>query len=189
MHAPAVAYSKRRSGERPVVKAILDAIRDARSILVTAHARPDGDAVGSVLACGMMLEQLGKQVTMAFSDRVPLIYRWLPCAQSIQHWQQVEGDFDLVILLECDGIERSRLKGLEGRRLINIDHHTSGRNFAHLNWIDTDAARSRSRSSLWLRRRCPHHARDGHLSLHGRAHRYRFLLLRRHGCAHVLAGA
>jgi bifunctional oligoribonuclease and PAP phosphatase NrnA len=124
---------------RAAISPILDAIQDAQRILVTAHARPDGDAVGSVLACGMMLEQLGKQVTMAFSDRVPLIYRWLPCAQSIQHWQRVQGDFDLVILLECDGTERSRLKGLEGRRLINIDHHTSGRNFAHLNWIDTSA--------------------------------------------------
>jgi phosphoesterase RecJ-like protein len=130
------AYGRRNPA---TIAPILHAIQDAQNILVTAHARPDGDAVGSVLACGMMLEQLGKQVTMIFSDRVPLIYRWLPCAQSIQHLQRVEGNFDLVILLECDGIERSRLKGLEGRRLINIDHHTSGRNFAHLNWIDTDA--------------------------------------------------
>lgn len=121
------------------VGAILQAIAEAENVLVTAHARPDGDAVGSVLACGMMLEQLGKQVTMAFSDRVPLIYRWLPCAQSIRHWQRAEGQFDLAILLECDGIERSRLTGLEGTRLINIDHHTSGRTFAHINWIDTDA--------------------------------------------------
>jgi bifunctional oligoribonuclease and PAP phosphatase NrnA len=131
----AVRSNRRDSAIGP----ILEAIHHGNNILVAAHARPDGDAVGSVLACGMMLEQLGKQATMAFSDRVPLIYRWLPCAQSIQHWQRVDGDFDLVILLECDGIERSRLKGLEGRRLINIDHHTSGRNFAHLNWIDTDA--------------------------------------------------
>jgi bifunctional oligoribonuclease and PAP phosphatase NrnA len=133
---PIAAYSQRRPA---AIAPILHAIQDAQNILVTAHARPDGDAVGSVLACGMMLEQLGKQVTMVFSDRVPLIYRWLPCAQSIQHLQHVQGDYDLAILLECDGIERSRLKGLEGRRLINIDHHTSGRNFAHLNWIDTDA--------------------------------------------------
>jgi phosphoesterase RecJ-like protein len=131
-----VAPALRRT---PAIGSILSAIHDAQRILVTAHARPDGDAVGSVLACGMLLEQLGKQVEMAFSDRVPLIYRWLPCAQRIHHWQRVDGDFDLVILLECDGIERSRLKGLESRRLINIDHHTSGRNFAHLNWIDTDA--------------------------------------------------
>jgi phosphoesterase RecJ-like protein len=130
------AHSRRRDA---AIAPILEAIHRAHRILVTAHARPDGDAVGSVLACAMMLEQLGKDATMAFSDRVPLIYRWLPCAQSIQHWQRVQGDFDLVILLECDGTERSRLKGLEGRRLINIDHHTSGRNFAHLNWIDTDA--------------------------------------------------
>jgi phosphoesterase RecJ-like protein len=133
---PIAAYSQRRPA---AIGPILHAIQDAQNILVTAHARPDGDAVGSVLACGMMLEQLGKQATMVFSDRVPLIYRWLPCAQSIQHLQRVQGDFDLVILLECDSTERSRLKGLEGRRLINIDHHTSGRNFAHLNWIDTDA--------------------------------------------------
>jgi phosphoesterase RecJ-like protein len=140
MRASAVAPTKRRSSAIvPILDAVLQAIHEAQSILVTAHARPDGDAVGSVLACGMMLEQLGKHVEMAFSDRVPLIYRWLPCAQSIRHWQRVEGDFDLVILLECDGIERSRLNGLEGRRLVNIDHHTSGRNFAHLNWIDTDA--------------------------------------------------
>jgi phosphoesterase RecJ-like protein len=136
MRGRGAAHSNRRDAS---IAPILDAIHRGHDILVTAHARPDGDAVGSVLACGMMLEQLGKQVTMAFSDRVPLIYRWLPCAQSIQHCQRVEGDFDLVILLECDGIERSRLKGLEGRRLINIDHHTSGRNFGHLNWIDTDA--------------------------------------------------
>lgn len=123
----------------PAVAAILEAIHQSNSIVVTAHARPDGDAVGSVLACGMILEQLGKEVTMVFSDRVPLIYRWLPRAQRIHHWQKVDGDYDLVILLECDGLERSRLRGLEGRRLINIDHHTSGRNFAHLNWIDTDA--------------------------------------------------
>jgi bifunctional oligoribonuclease and PAP phosphatase NrnA len=134
--APLLAHITRRP---PVVAAILDAIGHAHRVLVTAHARPDGDAVGSVLAMGMLLEQLGKQVEMAFSDRVPLIYRWLPCAQRIRYWQHVEGDYDLVILLECDGVERSRLRGLEGRRLINIDHHTSGRNFAHLNWIDTDA--------------------------------------------------
>jgi bifunctional oligoribonuclease and PAP phosphatase NrnA len=138
MRAAAAAHAKRRASATEPVTAILEAIQEAQSVLVTAHARPDGDAVGSVLACGMMLEQLGKRVEMVFSDRVPLIYRWLPCAQRIRHCQQIEGDFDLVILLECDGIERSRLKGLEGRRLVNIDHHTSGRNFAHLNWIDTD---------------------------------------------------
>lgn len=123
-----------------VVSSILDAIRPARTILVSSHARPDGDAIGSMLACCMMLEQMGKQVRLVLSDRVPQLYRWLPLAGRIEHTALVEGPTDLTILLECDGLERSRLKGLEGRTIINIDHHASGRPFAAINWIDPQAS-------------------------------------------------
>lgn len=118
---------------------VLEAIERGGRFVVSAHARPDGDAVGSMLACGMMLQQLGKEVQLVSSDCVPLIYRTLPCAQSIRQAARVEGEYDAVILLECDGIERSRLKGLDGRFLINIDHHVSGRPFADVNWIDDQA--------------------------------------------------
>jgi phosphoesterase RecJ-like protein len=121
------------------IHAVLRAIERGRSILVCAHARPDGDAVGSILACGMMLEQMGKQVEMVSSDRVPLIYRSLPCAQSIRHTEHVDGDYDAVMILECDGLSRTRLIGLEKYLLINIDHHFSGRPFANINWIENDA--------------------------------------------------
>src|SRR5260370_1007958 len=43
------------------------------------------------------------------------------------------------IILECDSLQRTRLRGLERRFLINIDHHASGRPFANLNWIDPSA--------------------------------------------------
>ncbi len=119
--------------------AILGAIARADRLLVTAHARPDGDAVGSLIACWMMLQRMGKSADMALSDRVPRIYRSLPCAALVRHWSRVEGDYDAVILLECDGIPRSGLDGLENRFLINIDHHTSGRTFANVNWIDSSA--------------------------------------------------
>jgi bifunctional oligoribonuclease and PAP phosphatase NrnA len=121
------------------IDAVLDAIAKADRLLVTAHARPDGDAIGSVLACWMMLRRMGKQADMALSDRVPIIYRSLPCWSQVRHWSRVEGDYDTVILLECDGVERTRLEGLESRFLINIDHHTSGRAFANVNWIDSSA--------------------------------------------------
>lgn len=126
-------------GERHSIHTVLNAIERGERFLVTAHARPDGDAVGSMLACAMILEQLGKHVEMVSCDRVPLIYRSLPCASTIRQTARVEGRYDAVIMLECDGIERSRLLGLDGRFLINIDHHVSGRPFAHINWIDTGA--------------------------------------------------
>ncbi|WP_158750938.1 bifunctional oligoribonuclease/PAP phosphatase NrnA [Acidobacterium sp. S8] len=126
-------------GERHNIHAVLQAIEAGQRFLVSAHARPDGDAVGSMLACSMILEQLGKHVEMVSCDRVPLIYRSLPCASAIRQVSRVDGNYDAVILLECDGIERSRLRGLEGRKLINIDHHASGRTFGQVNWIDTEA--------------------------------------------------
>jgi len=119
--------------------AVLDVVRRSHYFAVCSHARPDGDAVGAMLACGLMLAQLGKQADLVSADPVPLIYRGLPCAPTIRHTARLEGDYDAVILLECDGIQRSRLTGLEGRFLVNIDHHATGRPFADVNWIDTHA--------------------------------------------------
>jgi len=119
--------------------AVLEVIQRGQRFAVGAHARPDGDAVGSMLACGMMLRQLGKVADLVSADPVPVIYRGLPCAGTIRQITRLEGSYDAVILLECDGVQRSRLEGLEGRFLVNIDHHATGRSFADVNWIDLSA--------------------------------------------------
>lgn len=121
------------------MRAVLEAIERGRRFLVAAHARPDGDAIGSILACGMMLRQMGKHVDMVSKDAVPLLYRSLPGVDGIRQTERVVGHYDTVILLECDGLERTGLAGLEGRFTINIDHHFSGKTFADINWIENDA--------------------------------------------------
>ena len=120
--------------------AILDVLRGGEKFLVCSHSRPDGDAVGSVLAMSMLLAQMGKRADMVTADSVPSIYRWLPGAEGLRHALRVHGPYDAVILLECDGLERARLRGLDDFFLINIDHHISGREYAQLNWIDQAAA-------------------------------------------------
>jgi len=89
---------------------------------------------------GMLLGQMGKHVELVTADHVPTIYRSLPGTDSIRHAVQVHGPYDAVILLECDGIERAQLRGIEDFRVINIDHHLTGRPYAQLNWIDHGAA-------------------------------------------------
>ena len=124
------------------IMAVLDAIRQRRRFLLTSHARPDGDAVGSLLALWMTLNAMGKQAQMQLHDRVPVIYRTLPSAERILHGIGPVNDFepDAVIFLECDSVERSGLQGLEDKFLIDIDHHTSGSPFGGVNWIDTNAS-------------------------------------------------
>ncbi|HEX4283813.1 MAG TPA: DHH family phosphoesterase [Terracidiphilus sp.] len=122
------------------IDAILQVIRDGERFLVCSHSRPDGDAVGSVLAMGMFLEQIGKRADLVTADRIPAVYRSLPGADSFRTALRVHGPYDAAILLECDSTERTRLRGLESFTIINIDHHASGRMWGHLNWIDRDAA-------------------------------------------------
>jgi bifunctional oligoribonuclease and PAP phosphatase NrnA len=125
------------------IAALLEAFRSTPRFILTSHARPDGDAIGSVLALAEVLDQLGCQTDIILADPIPLIYRTLP---NVDRIHITPSTLDIVpdpgvpaILLECDGIERTGLLGLEDRCLINIDHHASGRPFAWINWIDEHA--------------------------------------------------
>jgi phosphoesterase RecJ-like protein len=122
---------------------LLTAFRSHPRFLLTSHTRPDGDAIGSVLALAEVLDQLGCQADVVFADPVPTTYLTLPNVDRIRH-TPTANDVDPsgntpAILLECDGIARTGLLGLEDRTLINIDHHASGRPFASVNWIDENA--------------------------------------------------
>jgi phosphoesterase RecJ-like protein len=117
---------------------VLQEIRSRRRLIVTSHARPDGDGIGSALACAQILRHMGKQADVVMHDGVPRIYQSLPFADRVLHAESVPPN-DGVIILECDSIKRTLLTGLDDCFLINIDHHPTGRNFAHVNWIDPTA--------------------------------------------------
>ncbi|MGA3092859.1 MAG: bifunctional oligoribonuclease/PAP phosphatase NrnA [Terriglobales bacterium] len=119
-----------------MLERILQEIRARQRFVVTSHARPDGDGIGSALACGQILRAMGKDAEVVMYDGVPRIYQNLPFAARALQAKDVPPN-DAVILLECDGIRRAMLEGLDKCYLINIDHHVSGRNFAHVNWIDS----------------------------------------------------
>jgi bifunctional oligoribonuclease and PAP phosphatase NrnA len=118
---------------------VLKHIEQRKRFLLTSHARPDGDAIGSALACGQILRCLGKEAEVVLHDPVPRIYQPLPFADRVLHADRINGDYEAAIILECDSIQRTRLDGLEQKFLISIDHHLSGRPFAHVNWIDPQA--------------------------------------------------
>jgi phosphoesterase RecJ-like protein len=122
-----------------MLKEVLKQIEQRNRFVLTSHARPDGDAVGSALACCQILRSLGKDAEVVLRDGVPRIYQPLPFADQVIQADRVNGRYETAIILECDSIQRTRLEGLEDRFLISIDHHWSGRPFAHVNWIDPDA--------------------------------------------------
>jgi len=122
-----------------MLKEVLRQIELRDRFLLTSHARADGDAIGSTLACCQILRLMGKQAEVVLSDGVPRIYQPLPFADKVVQAERVNGKYEAAILLECDSIQRTRLEGLETNFLISIDHHFSGKCFAHVNWIDPTA--------------------------------------------------
>lgn len=118
---------------------VLEQIRERSRFVLSTHARPDGDAIGSMLALSGILRTLGKNVEVVISDNVPVLYKPLPFSDSILQKSSVNGHYEAAILLECDSVQRTRVQGLEKHFLINIDHHASSRNFGHVNWIDPSA--------------------------------------------------
>jgi phosphoesterase RecJ-like protein len=118
---------------------VLQEIQQRRRFLVTSHARPDGDAIGSTLALAQILRKMGKSAEIVLADPVPVIYQPLPHSETIAHASHINGEYDAAIILECDSVQRTRLQGLERHFLINIDHHISSKSFAHVNWIDPSA--------------------------------------------------
>ena len=122
-----------------MLRDVLRQIEQRDRFVLTSHARPDGDAIGSALACCQILRAMGKQADVVLHDGVPRVYRTLPFADQVQQADRVAGSYEAAIILECDSIRRTRLEGLEDRFLISIDHHVSGRPFANVNWIDPHA--------------------------------------------------
>jgi len=131
---------------------VLNQIGRRNTFLLTSHARPDGDAVGSTLACAQILRSMGKQASVVLSDGVPVIYRRLPFSDSVLRSTSEAPHAEAAIILECDGVARTRLPGLERHYLINIDHHATARPFADVNWIDTSACATAEMIFLLARR-------------------------------------
>ena len=88
--------------QKDSIAALLKSFRSTSRFLITSHSRPDGDAVGSVLALGEILNQLGCETRMVLSDPTPFIYRSLPGVHNIIVSTDGGGDDIPAIILECD---------------------------------------------------------------------------------------
>ncbi len=110
--------------------------------MLTTHIRPDGDAIGSLIALCRILDKLDKQVTMACADVIPAVYRFLPDVRRIRNTIVNPGVFDTGIFLDCGDTSRAGdlAKTVFGCPVvINIDHHITNSDFGHYRLVDPTA--------------------------------------------------
>ncbi len=119
---------------------IAAALNARQSFIVTSHARPDGDAIGSSLALMFALEALGKTVRVIGHDPVPAPYRAFPGTDRIEIVERVDSPADAAVVLECSDIARPGVAGLEKYFVVNVDHHVGNAMYGAVNWFDSGAA-------------------------------------------------
>ena len=119
---------------------IREAILSRQRFVLSSHARPDGDSIGSQLAMVYALRALGKEAVAVNADPAPAPLMQFPGVPDIRIASQVEGEFDAAIIMECSDLARTGVTGLDRSFVINIDHHPGNTGFGDLTWFDSSAA-------------------------------------------------
>jgi len=119
---------------------IVDAIRSRQRFVLSSHARPDGDSIGSQLAMAYALRDMGKHVELVNSDAAPPQLMGFPGVPDIRIAPAVDGSFDASIIMECSDLARTGVTGLDRAFVINIDHHPGNKAYGQINWFNASAA-------------------------------------------------
>lgn len=126
------------------IQEIVRAILANRRFIVTTHVRPDGDALGSLLAMAFMLRRMGRQADAYCQDPVPHLYAFLPGADTVLRGVPPNSRHDAAILLDCGDLPRVgpqlARKIRELPMVISIDHHATSKPFGHACWIEPGAS-------------------------------------------------
>jgi bifunctional oligoribonuclease and PAP phosphatase NrnA len=123
--------------------AVADAIREHDRFVLTTHENPDGDALGSLLAAKLALEQLGKDTVMVLQGDAPLPveYGFMPLGDLQRRWPD---DVAERVLVAVDCANESRIADPEvlGRvpLSIDVDHHHDNTRFGQVNLVVADAS-------------------------------------------------
>ena len=118
------------------------ALREGVRFAILGHVRPDGDALGSQLALGLSLKQLGKDVRIWNEEGMLEKYSFLPNANLLTKPPAEPEDVDVAIALDTAIQNRlgNSLPAVRSAKVwINIDHHPSNPGYGDLVYIDPNS--------------------------------------------------
>ena len=131
------------------LKRVVGVLKDGHRFLLMTHKDPDVDGLGSMLALGKSLRDLGKEVILLIEKPLNPPLALLTGAERMLAVSKPNGasasgrKFDAVLALDC--AERERLgvcvsAWSGGGGTINIDHHETNTLFAQHNLVDANSS-------------------------------------------------
>lgn len=127
------------------IKVFLEKIESAKSILLTVHKNPDGDALCTMLALYQLIcLNYGKECVCVYDGNVPEALHYVALRGRAHYFEHVDlsNAFDLAILLDygtVNNIGGTRPALDAAKFLVEIDHHKNDNKIGHL-CLDDDTA-------------------------------------------------
>lgn len=119
-------------------------IKNAKTLAIAGHIRPDGDCVGSCMGIYLYIKKEFPQVQAdVYLEEIPDSFCFLAGTDEIKHSCAGEKAYDLFLAL--DSGDKGRLGEAvkyfdTAKRTVCIDHHISNVGYAQENFIEPDAS-------------------------------------------------
>lgn len=129
--------------------AIVDFISQHDNYLLTTHINADGDAYGSLLACSLWLDKLGKKYRILLHDQqIDSKYSFIGNWEKIESLNEkdipkLKGSFNALLIFDAPGDRRiGDIAFLISAKTkcLKIDHHPAENIYSDLDWVDTNAS-------------------------------------------------
>ena len=121
-----------------------DFLKEAGTVAVAGHIRPDGDCVGSCLAAYNYIKTYYPNVRVdLYLQEIPNIFKFMARSEEILHDTSTDNVYDLFLSLDCG--DTGRLGGAaaifdRAKKTVCVDHHISNQSFADENYVFPDAS-------------------------------------------------
>ena len=123
----------------------LKEFQNGRRILLLAHEKPDGDAIGSLLGMYCMLKENNFEAEIFLPGEIPDMYKdFLSCPYRKVLTPSDLKNFDLLLFLDCANQKRCSADFLKDKEnilpVLNIDHHPDNAGYGKWNLLAHRAA-------------------------------------------------
>ena len=109
-----------------------------KRVTIISHIYPDGDTISSALALLNSLKLEAKQIELCCASKdLPFNLNFLNGFEKYK--TKIDYDDSLIITLDCGDLTRVGFN-LDGREIVNIDHHKSNTNFGKLNIVEIEVS-------------------------------------------------
>ena len=118
-------------------------LKEAATVAISGHIRPDGDCVGSCMGLYQYIRDNYECSADVYLEEIPEVFRFIKATDNVRHEIPDGKKYDLFICLECGDAMRLGFSAPLFENAVTtlcIDHHISNKAFAEHNYIVPDAS-------------------------------------------------